>query len=63
MADATGAPLANICVSPSLASGSTIFSSPTTAADGTYTATGLTPGTYKVKFEDCVGNIDYAAEY
>jgi major membrane immunogen (membrane-anchored lipoprotein) len=63
VADSNGAPLANICVSaPQASTGSSLFRV-NTAADGTYLITGLAVGTYKVKFEDCVGPVGYAQEY
>jgi hypothetical protein len=63
VADAGGAPLAGICVSPiSTSSNSSLFR-PQTASDGTYSVAGLPVGTYKVKFEDCVSPLDHAAEY
>ena len=62
VADGTGAPVAGLCVSPVFPSGSS-SSRFTTAADGTYVMTGLFPGTYKVRFHDCAGTVDWALEY
>jgi len=58
VADATGSPLAGICVSAQLVSSNSSISRPTTAADGSYTIAGLAAGSYKLRFSDCVGNVD-----
>ncbi|MGH9225606.1 MAG: MSCRAMM family protein [Acidimicrobiales bacterium] len=63
VADGSGTPLSGICVTASnVATGANLFR-PMTAADGTYTITGLAAGTYKVRYEDCVNPIEYAVEY
>jgi hypothetical protein len=63
VADGSGAPLSGICAYPFPASGGTNVASATTAADGTYLLAGIPAGNYKVRFQDCVGSVDYAAEY
>ena len=62
-ADASGSPLAGICTAVFPTAGGIGIGGPWTASDGTDTAAGLAPGTYRVRFADCVGSIDYANEY
>ncbi|HEY5267190.1 MAG TPA: carboxypeptidase-like regulatory domain-containing protein, partial [Acidimicrobiales bacterium] len=58
-----GAPLSGVCVYASASDGA--FGVVTTAADGTYTITGLLPDSYTVEFftTQCTGAPNYATQY
>jgi protocatechuate 3,4-dioxygenase beta subunit len=57
-----GPGLANICVT-AVGDGTLGFGSATTGGDGTYTITGLVPGSYDVEFSNCVPAISGAGDY
>ncbi|HEY5111077.1 MAG TPA: carboxypeptidase regulatory-like domain-containing protein, partial [Acidimicrobiales bacterium] len=59
--DASGTPLSNVCVNANPVSGSSDGNT-TTASDGTYTVTGLAPGSYTVQFFNC-GSGNYASQF
>src|SRR5206468_13012028 len=58
-----GAPVARFCVSPSLAGGGSIFFCLTSAADRPDPHSFPTRRSSELKFEDCVGNVNYSVEY
>ena len=57
------APLANICVTATANQGRSAPSSTQTAADGTYTISGLDQNTYLINFTDCSSSPTYAPQY
>jgi len=61
--EATGDPLANICVNAFDASSGWSMSGAVTDASGNYTITGLPAGDYKVHFSDCNWPPVYAPEW
>jgi len=63
VADGSGSPLAGMCAVAFPITGGTGTSSPPTASDGAYVVAGVAVGTYRVRFNDCVGSVDYATEY
>jgi hypothetical protein len=53
--DLSGHPLAGICASVLTAPGVGAGTETTTTSKGTYTVSGISPGIYQVRFEDCAG--------